>query len=58
MTTSKKRAIHQQRLSKRGAKRKQPPRKGAILQALRRSPLVGAGLDLRRPREQGRKVEP
>ena len=34
----------------------QPPRKGGILEALRRSPLVGADLDLRRPREQGRKV--
>jgi len=33
-----------------------PPRKGGILEALRRSPLVGADLDLRRPREQGRKV--
>lgn len=34
----------------------QPPRKGGILEALRRSPLVGADLDLKRPREQGRKV--
>ncbi len=35
----------------------QPPRKGGILEALRRSPLVGADLDLRRSREQGRKVD-
>ena len=34
-----------------------PPRKGGILEALRRSPLVGADLDLRRSREEGRKVE-
>ncbi len=34
----------------------QPPRKGGILEALRRSPLVGADLDLRRPYEEGRKV--
>ena len=33
------------------------PRKGGILDALRRSPLVGADLDLRRPRETGRKVD-
>ena len=33
-----------------------PPRKGGILAALRRSPLVGADLDLGRPREEGRKV--
>lgn len=33
-----------------------PPRKGGILAALRRSPLVGAELDLKRPREEGRKV--
>jgi hypothetical protein len=35
----------------------EPPRKGGILAALRRSPLVGADLDLKRPREQGRKVK-
>lgn len=35
----------------------EPPRKGGILAALRRSPLVGADLDLTRPREPGRKVE-
>jgi hypothetical protein len=34
----------------------QPPRKGGILEALRRSPLVGADLDVKRPRETGRKV--
>jgi hypothetical protein len=33
------------------------PRKGGILAALRRSPLVGADLDLARPREEGRKVK-
>ena len=30
---------------------------GGILAALRRSPLVGADLDLTRPREEGRKVD-
>jgi hypothetical protein len=34
-----------------------PPKKGGILAALRRSPLVGADLDLSRTREEGRKVE-
>ena len=34
----------------------EPPKKGGILAALRRSPLVGADLDLTRPRETGRKV--
>lgn len=33
------------------------PRKGGILAALRRSPLVGAELDLVRLRETGRKVD-
>ncbi len=33
-----------------------PPRKGAILSALRNSPLVGADLDLSRPEIPGRKV--
>ena len=32
------------------------PAKGGILAAFRRSPLVGAELDLERPREEGRKV--
>jgi hypothetical protein len=35
----------------------EPPKRGGILAALRRSPLVGAELDLARPREAGRKVE-
>jgi len=34
----------------------EPPRKGGIVAALRRSPLVGADLDLVRPRETGRKI--
>jgi hypothetical protein len=34
----------------------EPPKKGGILAALRRSPLVGAELDLARSRESGRKV--
>lgn len=33
----------------------EPPRKGGILSALRRSPLVGAALDLKRSHEAGRK---
>jgi hypothetical protein len=32
----------------------EPPRKGGILDALRRSPLVGADLDLTRDREERR----
>lgn len=35
----------------------EPPRKGGILAALRRSPLVGADLDLSREREEGREVD-
>ena len=35
----------------------EPPMRGGILAALRRSPLVGAGLSLERPREEGRKVD-
>lgn len=35
----------------------EPPKPGCILSALRRSPLIGADLDLSRPREEGRKVE-
>lgn len=35
----------------------EPPRKGGILTALRRSPLVGADLDLTRAREGGRNVD-
>lgn len=33
------------------------PKTGGVLAALRRSPLVGADLDLSRPREKGRKVD-
>ncbi|WP_279359697.1 hypothetical protein [Methylobacterium indicum] len=35
----------------------EPPKRGGILAALRRSPLVGADLDLDRPREEGRTVD-
>ncbi len=35
----------------------QPLKKGGILAALRRSPLVGAELNLARPRIDGRKVD-
>lgn len=35
----------------------QPAKKGGILAALRRSPLVGADVDVTRPREEGRNVE-
>ena len=35
----------------------EPPKKGGIVAALRRSPLVGADLGLDRSREAGRKVE-
>ena len=35
----------------------EPPKKGGILAALRRSPLVGADLDLARSHEAGRKVD-
>ena len=34
-----------------------PPKQGGILAALRRSPLVGADLDVSRPVTRGRKVE-
>jgi hypothetical protein len=33
------------------------PEKGGILRALRRSPLVGANLDLSRPATSGRQVD-
>ena len=33
------------------------PKKGGILAALRRSPLVGADLDIKRPCESGRKID-
>ena len=35
----------------------EPPRKGGILEALRRSPLVDADLDLARSREKGRRID-
>ncbi len=35
----------------------EPPVKGGILAALRRSPLVSADLDLDRPHEEGREVD-
>ena len=35
----------------------EPPKKGGILSALRRSPLVGADLNLKRPVVAGRKVD-
>jgi len=35
----------------------EPPKRGGILAALRRSPLVAADLDVTRPREKGRNVE-
>ncbi len=35
----------------------EPPKAGGILAALRRSPLVGADLDLSRPRVEGRRVD-
>jgi hypothetical protein len=34
-----------------------PPKRGGILQALRRSPLVGADLEFERSRETSRKVD-
>ena len=34
-----------------------PSGKGGVLAALRRSPLVGADLDLSRPREDGRDID-
>lgn len=34
-----------------------PPESGSIVSALRRSPLVGADLDVSRPREKGRRVD-
>jgi hypothetical protein len=35
----------------------EPPKKGGILAALRRSPLVGADLNLTRSHETGRKID-
>ena len=52
-------ANYRQRQAKRGTATSEadgePARKGGILAALRRSPLVGADLDLTRSREAGRK---
>jgi hypothetical protein len=36
---------------------REPPKTGGIVSALRRSPLVGADLDLTRVRERGRDVD-
>ena len=35
----------------------EPPKKGGIVAALRRSPLIGQDLDLRRPRVEEREVD-
>jgi uncharacterized sporulation protein YeaH/YhbH (DUF444 family) len=35
----------------------EPPKPGGILTALRRSPLVGAELDLSRQRDEGRRID-
>lgn len=35
----------------------EPPRRGGIVAALRRSPLVGTDLDLTRSREAGREID-
>ena len=35
----------------------EPPKKGGILNALRRSPLVGADLDIKRPLTAGRPID-
>src|ERR1700689_820424 len=45
------------RATVRGAISGEPPKKGGILNALRRSPLVGEDLDLRRPVAAARKVD-
>jgi hypothetical protein len=45
------------RATVRGVVSSEPPKKGGILRALRRSPLVGADLDLTRPVTRGRKVD-
>jgi len=45
------------RATVRGAISGEPPKKGGILNALRRSPLVGADLDLKRPVTAGRRVD-
>jgi hypothetical protein len=52
---------YRRRLAKRGSARSdaasEPPRKGGILAALRRSPMVGADINLARSRETGRNVD-
>ena len=35
----------------------EPPKKGGILAALRRSPLAGANVELSRQREEGREID-
>jgi hypothetical protein len=35
----------------------EPPKKGGILAALRRSPLVGANVEIYRQREEGREID-
>ena len=35
----------------------EPPKQGGILSALRRSPLVGADLDIKRPVTAGRRID-
>jgi hypothetical protein len=35
----------------------EPPKRGGILGALRRSPLVGADLDIKRPPAAGRRID-
>ena len=35
----------------------EPPKRGGILAALRRSPLVGAELEISRSREEGREID-
>ena len=47
----------QLRLAVSGAVGGEPPQRGGILAALRRSPLVGADLDLTRSREGGRTID-
>ena len=45
------------RATVRGAISEERPKKGGILNALRRSPLVGADLDLNRPVTPGRRID-
>ena len=45
------------RATVRGAISGEPAKKGGILDALRRSPMVGADLDLNRPVTPGRRVD-